>query len=78
MTAKKIKIVGSGYLDVLRQYDDQIPTDLGGSYKEEFRWCAPWPECSGVSDVQMGYAAIPPLPDGEKDTEELTETKNKA
>mmetsp|Transcript_18478 Transcript_18478/g.34515 ORF Transcript_18478/g.34515 Transcript_18478/m.34515 type:complete len:293 (-) Transcript_18478:334-1212(-) len=40
VTASKIIIVGSDYMDTLREYidDSQIPEELGGSFKMVWRW----------------------------------------
>lgn len=56
VTADKIKILGSNFIDTLREHipDDQIPPELGGSHPD-FRWQWPWPEDTGISEFQLGY-----------------------
>lgn len=56
ITADKIKIVGSNFIDVLREHidDSNIPPELGGSCPD-FKWQWPWPDSTGISEVQLGY-----------------------
>jgi hypothetical protein len=54
VTAEKFHILGSNYLDTLRDYidDDQIPPELGGSCPN-FTWKWPFPHKSGISEKQL-------------------------
>jgi hypothetical protein len=56
VTADKIKIVGSDFIDVLREHidDSNIPPELGGTCAD-FKWQYPWPDHTGISEVQLGY-----------------------
>ena len=53
-TATKIVVLGSDYLDTIREDidDSEIPVELGGS-KENFRWSWPFPKESGASPEQI-------------------------
>ena len=61
VTADKIKIVGSNFIDVLREHidDTEIPPELGGSCPD-FKWQWPWPDSTGISEVQLGYKKAGP------------------
>lgn len=53
-TASKIVVLGSDYLDTIREdiEDSDIPVELGGS-KENFKWSWPFPEESGAAPGQI-------------------------
>jgi hypothetical protein len=55
VTRQKIQILGSNFLDSLREVidDSQIPVEYGGKW-EGIRWCWPYPEESGCSPEQIG------------------------
>eukprot|EP00604_Paraphysomonas_vestita_P003525 CAMPEP_0174820060 /NCGR_PEP_ID=MMETSP1107-20130205/3624_1 /TAXON_ID=36770 /ORGANISM="Paraphysomonas vestita, Strain GFlagA" /LENGTH=254 /DNA_ID=CAMNT_0016034641 /DNA_START=59 /DNA_END=823 /DNA_ORIENTATION=- len=54
ITASKIRIIGSDYLDELREHidDSEIPVEMGGS-KSGITWQWPYPEESGISPEQI-------------------------
>jgi hypothetical protein len=54
VTCQKIRILGSNYLEELREVIDesQIPVEYGGTY-EAIRWYWPYPEESGCSPKQI-------------------------
>jgi hypothetical protein len=54
VTRQKIQILGSNYLDELREVidDSQIPVEYGGQW-EEIKWSWPYPEESGCSPKQI-------------------------
>jgi hypothetical protein len=56
VTSDKITIVGSDYLDTLREYidDSQIPEDLGGSFKMIWRWPYRLPDEDEDEDEDAG------------------------
>jgi hypothetical protein len=56
VTADKIKILGSNFLETLREHipEDQIPPEFGGTHPD-WRWQWPWPEDTGISEYQLGY-----------------------
>jgi hypothetical protein len=56
VTAEKIRILGTDFLDHLREQidDEEIPVELGGSCSD-FRWSWPYHESSGISEEQLGY-----------------------
>jgi hypothetical protein len=56
VTSDKIKIVGSDFIGTLREHmdDSEIPPELGGSCPD-FKWQWPWPDSTGISEVQLGY-----------------------
>lgn len=54
VTRQKIRILGSNFLEELREVldDNQIPVEYGGKW-QDIRWSWPYPEESGCSPTQI-------------------------